>query len=222
MTLTIRFMRSQDIPQVKEIDHDAFPTEWPPTNFPRELENKLAHYIVIHDNDTNQQSDPKPALVEKQPGFFDRARMIFLRKPTPQADPIAEIHILGYAGVWIMADEAHITSIASGKDHRHQGIGEALLIALVELAMVKKVRIVTLEARVSNQIAQNLYYKFGFDKLGVRKAYYLDDKEDAVIMSTEYIGSPSFKEKFTKAKHAYYQKWGTFTNELSVKQLDNK
>ena len=121
-----------------------------------------------------------------------------------------------------MADEAHITSIASGKDHRHQGIGEALLIALVELAMAKKVRIVTLEARVSNQIAQNLYYKFGFDKLGVRKAYYLDNKEDAVIMSTEYIGSPSFKEKFTKAKTAFYLKWGTFTNELPLKQTENK
>ena len=218
MTLTIRFMRSQDIPQVKEIDHDAFPTEWPPTNFPRELENKLAHYFVVYDTaNTNQQSDPESPEQEKQPGFFDRARRIFLRKPTPQVKPIEEAHILGYAGVWIMADEAHITSIASGKDHRRQGIGEALLIAVIEFAMAKKVRIVTLEARVSNQIAQNLYYKFGFDKLGVRKAYYLDNKEDAVIMSTEYIGSPSFKEKFTKAKQAYYQKWGTFTNELPVK-----
>ena len=47
MTLTIRLMRPQDTPQVKEIDRDAFPTEWPPTNFPRELENKLAHYIVV-------------------------------------------------------------------------------------------------------------------------------------------------------------------------------
>jgi [ribosomal protein S18]-alanine N-acetyltransferase len=218
MTLTIRFMRPQDIPQVKEIDHDAFPTEWPPTNFPRELENKLAHYIVIYDTaNTNQQSDPKPPEKEKQPGFFDRARRIFLRKPTLQVEPLEDAHILGYAGVWIMADEAHITSIASDKDRRRQGIGEALLIAVIEFAMVKKVRIVTLEARVSNQIAQNLYYKFGFDKLGVRKAYYLDNKEDAVIMSTEFIGSPSFKEKFTKAKQVYYQKWGTFTNELPVK-----
>jgi ribosomal-protein-alanine N-acetyltransferase len=218
MTLTIRFMRPQDIPQVKEIDHDAFPTEWPPTNFPRELENKLAHYIVVYDTEnTNQQSDPKPPEKEKQPGFFDRARRIFLRKPTLQVEPLEDAHILGYAGVWIMADEAHITSIASDKDRRRQGIGEALLIAVIEFAMVKKVRIVTLEARVSNQIAQNLYYKFGFDKLGVRKAYYLDNKEDAVIMSTEFIGSPSFKEKFTKAKQVYYQKWGTFTNELPVK-----
>jgi len=115
-----------------------------------------------------------------------------------------------------MADEAHITSIASRQDRHHQGIGEALLIALIELSMVKKVRIVTLEARVSNQIAQNLYYKFGFDKLGVRKAYYLDNKEDAVIMSTEYIGSPSFKEKFTKAKQSTIRN-GNIYQRLPVK-----
>ena len=115
-----------------------------------------------------------------------------------------------------MADEAHVTSIASHKDHRHQGIGAALLISLIELAISKHTRIVTLEARVSNQVAQNLYYKFGFDKLGIRKAYYLDNKEDAVIMSTEYIGSPSFKEKFTQVKQAYYQKFGVFTNDISV------
>lgn len=218
MTLTIRFMCSQDIPQVKEIDHDAFPTEWPPTNFPRELENKMAHYIVVYDDEkTNQASNPKPVVKEKEKGFFDRARRFFLPKETLKNDPVEEVTIIGYAGMWIMADEAHVTSIASGEDHRHQGIGEALLIALIELAMVKKVRIVTLEARVSNQIAQNLYYKFGFDKLGMRKAYYLDNKEDAVIMSTEYIGSPSFKEKFTRAKQNYNQKWGTIISELPGK-----
>jgi ribosomal-protein-alanine N-acetyltransferase len=119
--------------------------------------------------------------------------------------------------MWLLADEAHITSIASHKDHRRQGIGEALLISLIEMAIAKKARIVTLEARVSNQIAQNLYYKFSFDKLGMRKAYYLDNKEDAVIMSTEYIGSPSFHEKFTQVKKSCLQKWGTFNNAVSTK-----
>jgi ribosomal-protein-alanine N-acetyltransferase len=217
MPLTVRFMRRQDISQVTEIDHDAFPTEWPPTNFPRELENKLAYYIVVYENqNSNPQSKQKSADGQIQPGFLDRVRAIFSRTPTPKDDEPEEVPILGYAGMWIMADEAHVTSIASHKEHRRQGIGEVLLISLIELAMVKQARIVTLEARVSNRIAQNLYYKFGFDKLGVRKAYYLDNKEDAVIMSTEYIGSPSFKEKFSKVKQAYRQKSGNFTNELPV------
>ena len=217
MPLKIRLMRRQDIPQVTEIDHDAFPTEWPPTNFPRELENKLAYYIIAYETkDTGQQPDQKSAAKETKPGLVDRIRRIFSRSQVSNEDRPEEISILGYAGMWIMADEAHVTSIASHKEHRHQGIGEVLLINLIELAMTKHARIVTLEARVSNLVAQNLYYKFSFDKLGVRKAYYLDNKEDAVIMSTEYIGSPSFKEKFSKVKQAYRQKSGVFISEISV------
>jgi ribosomal-protein-alanine N-acetyltransferase len=217
MPLKIRLMRRQDIPQVTEIDHDAFPTEWPPTNFPRELENKLAYYIIAYENkDNGPQPDRKSAGNETKPGLVDRIRRIFSRSQVPDEDPPEEIAILGYAGMWIMADEAHVTSIASHKEHRHQGIGEVLLINLIELAMTKHARIVTLEARVSNLVAQNLYYKFSFDKLGVRKAYYLDNKEDAVIMSTEYIGSPSFKEKFSKVKQAYRQKSGAFISEITV------
>ena len=217
MPLKIRLMHRQDIPQVTEIDHDAFPTEWPPTNFPRELENKLAYYIIVYENkDTGQQPDQKSTGKETKPGLVDRIRRIFSRSQVSNEDRPEEISILGYAGMWIMADEAHVTSIASHKEHRHQGIGEVLLINLIELAMTKHARIVTLEARVSNLVAQNLYYKFSFDKLGVRKAYYLDNKEDAVIMSTEYIGSPSFKEKFSKVKQAYRQKSGAFISEITV------
>ena len=217
MPLKVRFMHRQDIPQVTEIDHDAFPTEWPPTNFPRELENKLAYYIIAYENkDTYPEKSPVPAGKETNPGLINRIRRIFSRSQVPNENPPEEISILGYAGMWIMADEAHVTSIASHKEHRHQGIGEVLLINLIELAMTKHARIVTLEARVSNLVAQNLYYKFSFDKLGVRKAYYLDNKEDAVIMSTEYIGSPSFKEKFSKVKQAYHQKSGAFISEITV------
>ena len=217
MPLIVRLMHRQDISQVTEIDHDAFPTEWPPTNFPRELENKLAYYIIVYENkDSGQKPDRKSAGKETKPGLVDRIRRIFSRSQVPDEDPPEEIAILGYAGMWIMADEAHVTSIASHKEHRHQGIGEVLLINLIELAMTKHARIVTLEARVSNLVAQNLYYKFSFDKLGVRKAYYLDNKEDAVIMSTEYIGSPSFKEKFSKVKQAYRQKSGAFISEITV------
>ena len=215
MPLKVRFMRRQDIPQVTEIDHDAFPTEWPPTNLPRELENKLAYYIIAYENkDSNPETAPEPAGKETKPGLINRIRRIFSRSQTLVEDPPEEISILGYAGMWIMADEAHVTSIASHKEHRHQGIGEVLLINLIELATTKRARIVTLEARVSNLVAQNLYYKFGFDKLGVRKAYYLDNREDAVIMSTEYIGSPSFKEKFSNVKQAHRQKSGAFISEI--------
>ncbi len=217
MPLKVRYMRKQDIEQVTVIDRDAFPTEWPPTNFPRELENKLAYYIIAYEKkDTNQPAITQATDKATPPGLVSRIKRIFVRGQPPAEDPPEEVNIMGYAGMWIMADEAHVTSIASDKEHRHQGIGEVLLISLIELAMKKQARIVTLEARVSNQVAQNLYYKFGFDKLGVRKAYYLDNKEDAVIMSTEYIGSPSYKEKFSKVKESHRKKSGDFTNELPV------
>jgi ribosomal-protein-alanine N-acetyltransferase len=208
-------MRRQDIPQVTEIDHDAFPTEWPPTNFPRELDNKMAHYIVVHET---SKVDPAFAAAQSRnettpKTILERVRNIFAHYPVPEAPEPEEAPILGFAGMWLLADEAHVTSIASHKDHRREGIGEALLISLIEMAVVKHARIVTLEARVSNTVAQNLYYKFAFDKLGVRKAYYLDNHEDAVIMSTEYIGSPSFQEKFRKVKNGCLLKTGAINNE---------
>lgn len=217
MPVTVRFMRRNDIPRVKEIDQEAFPTEWPPTNFARELENKMAYYVVAYETeDGNHQPDLQPKTIQQPAGFFDRVRRFFTGKSALKDDPIEEdVPIMGYAGMWIMADEAHITSIASQRERRHQGVGEALLICLIELAMAKRARIVTLEARVSNEVAQSLYYKYGFDKLGVRKGYYLDNKEDAAIMSTEYIGSPSFKEKFRQVKEAYLKRWSVFTNEVS-------
>lgn len=210
MPFTIRLMRRQDIPQVAAIDREAFPSEWPPTNFGRELVNKLAYYLVAYEA---RQAVPAPAVKPageiKLSGFLDRLQDFIFRKSPPEDDPPEEdVKILGYAGMWIMADEAHITSIAADRNHRRRGIGEALLIRLIEMAIKFQARIVTLEVRVSNRVAQNLYYKFGFDNLGIRKGYYLDNKEDAVIMSTEYIGSPSFKEKFQKAKQAYEKKWG--------------
>jgi ribosomal-protein-alanine N-acetyltransferase len=208
-------MDRQDIPQVTEIDHKAFPTEWPPTNFAHELNNKLAYYIIAYNNDgTKPQSSPSLSDGKHRSGFIDRILHFLLPDRTNQKKPAEEVPILGFAGMWIMADEAHVTSIASHQQHRHQGIGEAMLLSLIELAMKKQATIVTLEARVSNLIAQNLYYKYGFDQMGLRKAYYLDNKEDAVIMSTEYIGSNSFRKKFTEMKKAYSQRWGTFTSEL--------
>jgi ribosomal-protein-alanine N-acetyltransferase len=117
MPLTIRFMRRQDISQVTEIDHEAFPTEWPPTNFTHELENKLAYYIIAYESqDIDPQSNLKSSDREKQPGFLDRVRKLFIPSQTPKENQMEEVPILGYAGMWIMADEAHVTSIASIKE----------------------------------------------------------------------------------------------------------
>lgn len=97
---------------------------------------------------------------------------------------VAELdgRVIGYGGMWIILDEAHITNLAVHPDYRGRGVGEALMKGLINTASRLKVDGMTLEVRVSNHIAQNLYKKLGFVSVGVRKAYYSDNGEDALIM----------------------------------------
>lgn len=93
-----------------------------------------------------------------------------------------EDKVVGYAGMWLILDEAHITNVAVLPSYRGIGIGELLMRALITLAKDKGAKSMTLEVRKSNYIAQNLYIKLSFKPVGVRREYYIDDKEDAVIM----------------------------------------
>ncbi len=90
--------------------------------------------------------------------------------------------VVGYAGIWLIIDEGHITNIAVAKDSRGQGIGKYLMMGLIEFCRKSKINNMTLEVRKSNIVAQNLYKKYGFMDCGIRPNYYADDHEDAVIM----------------------------------------
>jgi len=104
--------------------------------------------------------------------------------------------IVGYTGMWIILDEAHVTTIAVSPEHRRRRIGERLLVALLEEAIRRGVRWVTLEVRRTNTGAQALYRKYGFKEIGVRKAYYSDNREDAIVMWTGNVWDPAFQERF--------------------------
>lgn len=93
--------------------------------------------------------------------------------------------VVGYGGVWIVVDEGHITNIAVHPDYRGQGIGEAIVKSLIALAKEHNITSITLEVRPTNTAALNLYKKFGFKVEGLRKGYYTDTKEDALIMWAE-------------------------------------
>lgn len=97
---------------------------------------------------------------------------------------VAEVdgRIVGYAGIWLIIDEGHVTNIAVDPDYRGQHLGETLLQTLISICMANSVHRMTLEVRVSNHVALSLYEKFGFEKVGVRKGYYTDNGEDAHIM----------------------------------------
>jgi ribosomal-protein-alanine N-acetyltransferase len=186
----VRMMKRQDVTQVVKIDREVFPTDWPPTNFSKEMDNRLALYLVVTEN---PELPHPPAEAKPQTGFFDRLKSLFrepVEVPVNNDNPV-----MGYAGIWILADEAHVMSIASRMEHRRRGIGEALLLAIFDLANQHKARVVTLEVRVSNIVAQRLYIKFGFKNVGIRKGYYLDNKEDAFIMTTDYLDSQEVESR---------------------------
>lgn len=90
--------------------------------------------------------------------------------------------VAGYVGMWLIVDEAHITNIAIASAYRGHGYGEQLMTELAALAQYMGMRAMTLEVRVSNQVAINLYTKIGFENAGIRKGYYSDNGEDAMVM----------------------------------------
>ncbi|XXM71993.1 ribosomal protein S18-alanine N-acetyltransferase [Lysinibacillus sphaericus] len=90
--------------------------------------------------------------------------------------------IAGYCGVWLVMDEAHITNVAVLPDYRGKGLGEALMKRIMEIAKEVGARVMTLEVRVSNEAAKGLYRKMGFQDGGIRKRYYSDNQEDALVM----------------------------------------
>ncbi len=198
MACYVRLMRKEDISQVTEIDREAFPTLWPPTNFHHELQNRLAHYIVACDAEkiVNTEASPGSQLVSKIRWF----------NPEPGNKLPSREYIIGFAGFWIMADEAHLTNIAVRELYRRQGVGELLLISVIDMATELNARIITLEVRASNTAARNLYYKYGFTQVGLRHSYYSDNKEDAILMATENITSASFRAHLNQLKQAHSKK----------------
>ena len=97
--------------------------------------------------------------------------------------------ILGWGGFWLLVDEAHIATIASHPEHRGCGLGEWLMVDLMERARERGARVATLEVRVGNLVAQKLYAKLGFDIVGTRRKYYRDG-EDGLIMTTPGLDEP--------------------------------
>ena len=212
MSYHVRLMHKQDIAQVTELDLEAFPAMYPPANYERELQTWLAHYIVAYEESkasgepevTVAQEKSLPSLASKVRQFFNPNRIL----STEESSPTDRQYIVGFAGFWTMADEAHITNIAVQQSHRRQGIGELLLISMIDLAMELKARILTLEVRASNIAAQSLYYKYGFSQANVRQGYYADNKEDALAMSTEDITSVAFQKRLNPLKKAHSRRWG--------------
>ena len=116
--------------------------------------------------------------------------------------------VAGFLGASYMVDEVHIVSVGVRGTLRGRGIGELLLIGAIEQAMARDARVVSLEVRPSNMVARNLYHKYGFRSRGLRKSYYADNREDAIIMTTDPIKEAPFPDLLRSLTLAHERRWG--------------
>jgi len=191
-------MRESDVPRVQEIERESFSTAWSASTYLRELRSTdECRYLVARASNGPPRhgqgiAAPRRGLLASVfPGLFGA------EPPTDSPYPV-----VGYGGVWVTFDEGHITTIASAPQVRGRGVGELLLNGLIDAARELGARILTLEVRVSNNVAQSLYLKYGFEAKGTRRRYYTDNNEDALIMWTGSINTPEYQAQLHKLRTA--------------------
>lgn len=108
--------------------------------------------------------------------------------------------LIGYGGLMVHGDEGHITTVAVDPDHQHRGVGARLMLNLIDEARARGARTLALEVRLANWPAQRLYSWFGFRPVGIRKNYYAETGEDALVMWVEDVQGPDVAERMTRVR----------------------
>jgi ribosomal-protein-alanine N-acetyltransferase len=178
--ITFDNMTWEDVPAVMAIEQRSFTLPWSANTYRHELlENANAHYYVLRRR-TDSRRLPDGWL----------ARLLGRRDPV--------VSIVGYGGFWFIADEAHISTIAVEPEWRGRGLGEFLLVSMIERAMGLQAAQVTLEVREGNLVAQNLYRKYGFKITGKRPRYYQDNQENAFLMTVDGVNTETYRRLFDR------------------------
>lgn len=191
-TITIREMTLDDIDAVAAIDQQSFSTPWPARTYRYEVNNKRSCMIVL------EAQGVQISQADSQNGFGK-----LLTRLTGNGREQSQL--AGYSGFWHIADEAHISTIAIHPDWRGKKLGELLLWGMIREGIRLGAEKVTLEVRVSNEVAKNLYYKYGFVIIGKRKGYYRDNREDADLMQVGPITS-AYRTRLVKLGRALGEK----------------
>jgi ribosomal-protein-alanine N-acetyltransferase len=181
-------MRLSDVPQVMAIERVSFPLPWPERAYRYELsQNTTSHYVVL-----------RRAPMSNAKGWQQPLKR-FLRR---------DLHtpVLGYGGYWLIAGEAHISTLAVATEYRRQGLGELLLYCMLKRAAATDAFEATLEVRVSNHTAQNLYRKYGFENVGRRRRYYQDNGEDALIMTVHDFHGDLYQARLQELGRELHQR----------------
>jgi ribosomal-protein-alanine N-acetyltransferase len=190
-------MVEDDIDQVQQIERRSFSTPWSANTYRHELRSASnSRYIVARTSPT-----PPPPRDERPPTRRGLLATLFGagQRPARSAHPI-----VGYGGLWLNVDEGHITTIAVVPEYRGRGIGELLLNGLIDQALALHTDMLTLEVRVSNIVAQQLYLKYGFRTSGTRPRYYTDNGEDALIMWTESVRTSAYQDRLRRLREQLF------------------
>ncbi len=209
MSLILRYMRVEDIPLVNNIDSLCFEPPWSKDSYAFEIkESRISHMVVLE-----EQLNATTVAAAEEEGWWQRFGL-WLRHGSPAA--VETGAILGYGGLWKIDSEAHISTIATHPDHRGCGFGEILLAGMFRKALLLQAEYLVLEVRVSNEVAQNLYLKYGFSQHGRKRNYYRSDNEDAFDMRVQLDNGArerclqlydqlsemhNFRDNFTRVTH---------------------
>jgi ribosomal-protein-alanine N-acetyltransferase len=166
--LSLRYMKMSDIHPVVAIDRLVFDPPWSAESYAHEIKGSNYSHMVVLERYARMSAGWRRWL----PGSWFRAngQTRFGRQ------------IVGYGGLWHIADEAHISTIATDPRWRRQGYGEILLAVMIQRALTLKASYVVLEVRASNRAAQNLYRKYDFQTIDTKRNYYQNNREDAYDM----------------------------------------
>lgn len=182
-----------DVPEVGVLERMVFTLPWSNHAFEYELQyNPMAYFAVVR---------RRGAGADGQEGRRVPAGVIRRLGSKPARQPA-----LGYGGFWLIVDEAHICTLAMHPEWRGQGLGELLLTHLIDHATALNAAVATLEVRISNLAAQQLYRKYGFEVAGLRKGYYSDNHEDALIMTTAPLVSASYRSHFQATRSSLQER----------------
>ncbi|MGQ9872653.1 ribosomal protein S18-alanine N-acetyltransferase [Leptodesmis sp.] len=208
--LELRSLTSDQIPAALELDRHALGGLWSWDGYQRELDSPNSDLLVLKQKAESQQSLViSPASLAEDKGRRTNEPSIVTGKGQRMKDKELEIphltsHIqnptphfplLALGCSWAIAEEAHITLLAVDPAYQQQGLGQAMLYALLTAAYQRQLERATLEVRISNQAALALYTKFGFREAGRRKRYYQDTGEDALVLWRGGIQHPNFPQE---------------------------
>ncbi|MCL1473532.1 ribosomal protein S18-alanine N-acetyltransferase [Argonema antarcticum] len=194
--LNLKPLTPELLPAVVKLDRECFGGLWTLESYQRELDSPNSDILILLKEENDEES----------------------LSPDPCHTPI-----LGLGCLWAILDEAHITILAVHPHHRAQGLGMALLTALLSQAWQRGLERATLEVSASNETALSLYQKFGFRIAGRRRGYYQDTGEDALILWLSGLGHPEFDKTLADWDRQVRTRlassgWNLYSTKLNMKK----